>query len=241
MLGMNVNMKDNAAWLIGNISGRTVYNIGMPSHFLARCASNLKNALAKYNPSEFVVIETGSINLSAEELTEIIDGTVSKYLPVKRGKILSLLRENNFLNLLHKQLGNPLADIDMLKSNALHYDGKDRDIALQQVLEMMGNIASEAGTKLIIAYHPSVSLNHDGTLSITGNPDYAEKFAELCSQNGIYFLNMSDRFMKEYAENHILPYGFINTSVGKGHMNKYGHKMFAEEIYSLIQRIEAQS
>ena len=95
--------------------------------------------------------------------------------------------------------------------------------------------------KLIIAYHPPVRLKLDGTIKISDEPDIVTKFSELCKQKGIYFLDMRERFLKEYSEHYILPYGFTNTSVGKGHMNKYGHRMFAEEIYSLIQRIEAQS
>lgn len=68
-----------------------------------------------------------------------------------------------------------------------------------------------------------------------------KQFSDLCAQNGIYFLDMSNRFLDEYEKNYTLPYGFMNTSVCKGHMNKHGHKMFAEEIYRLINRIEAQS
>lgn len=66
-------------------------------------------------------------------------------------------------------------------------------------------------------------------------------FSDSCKRNGVYFLDMSERFLSEYAKNYTLPYGFINSSVGKGHMNRYGHKMFAEEIYALIKRIEAES
>jgi len=50
---------------------------------------------------------------------------------------------------------------------------------------------------------------------------------------------MSQRFLSEYEKNYTLPAGFFNTSVAKGHMNKDGHRMFAEEIYKLMQRIEA--
>ncbi|MBR0279256.1 MAG: hypothetical protein IJQ75_04680, partial [Synergistaceae bacterium] len=60
-------------------------------------------------------------------------------------------------------------------------------------------------------------------------------------ENGIYFLNMAGRFLEEYEKDYTLPYGFANTSVGKGHMNVHGHRMFADEIYKLIQRIGAGS
>ena len=104
----------------------------------------------------------------------------------------------------------------------------------------MNNSARSCGAKIVVAYHPSLSLNKDGTLNINSNPEDVESFSALCSENEIYFIDMSKRFAEEYREKHILPYGFWNTSVGKGHLNTEGHRMFADEIYALIKRIEAE-
>ena len=46
---------------------------------------------------------------------------------------------------------------------------------------------------------------------------------------------MSDRFLKEFNEGYILPYGFVNSTVGSGHLNRYGHAMIADEIYKRIE------
>ena len=106
----------------------------------------------------------------------------------------------------------------------------------------MNEDASSCGAKIIIAYHPSVRVNEDGTLKIMrGAEENAAKIQKLCRENGIYYLDTGNHFLEEYEKDYTLPYGFMNTSVGRGHMNKYGQKMFAEEIYKLIQEIEAQS
>ena len=63
----------------------------------------------------------------------------------------------------------------------------------------------------------------------------------LCEENGIYFISMTERFLNEYAKDYTIPYGFMNTSVAKGHLNENGHRMLADEVYRLITRIEAQS
>ena len=42
----------------------------------------------------------------------------------------------------------------------------------------------------------------------------------------------------EYNQNYILPHGFINSSIGNGHLNKYGHKMLAEELYKIIEEVK---
>ena len=75
-------------------------------------------------------------------------------------------------------------------------------------------------------------------MKIESDFGFLDTLAEVCRKNGICFVDVASRFQKEYAEKHLLPYGFANTSVGNGHMNKYGHMMFAEEIYALIQSIE---
>ena len=113
-------------------------------------------------------------------------------------------------------------------------------ILLNQVLKKMSATVKNSGAKLIIAYHPSVALNKDGSLKIEGNPESVKVFSEACAQNGIYFIDMSERFLSEYEKNYTLPTGFFNTSVAKGHLNKYGHRMFAEEIYKLMQKIEVE-
>lgn len=67
------------------------------------------------------------------------------------------------------------------------------------------------------------------------NNDAVSVFADLCAENDIIFLDMSKRFEKEYKEHYAVPYGFSNTSVGEGHLNKSGHAMMANEIYRLIK------
>ncbi len=48
---------------------------------------------------------------------------------------------------------------------------------------------------------------------------------------------MGARFLREYEENHLLPYGFANSAVGKGHLNRYGHAMIADELYKLMEGV----
>lgn len=109
------------------------------------------------------------------------------------------------------------------------------------MLAKLNDDVSLSGAKLIIAYHPPVLLNKDAAMKIDDNPEIVKQFSELCAANGIYFINMAGRFLEEYRENHTLPYGFANSSVGRGHMNKEGQRIFADEIYRLIQRTGAES
>ena len=71
-------------------------------------------------------------------------------------------------------------------------------------------------------------------MMLENDTDFVKKFATYCEQSGVYFVDMSKTFFVEYIENHILPYGFSNTSVGTGHLNKHGHRMIAEKLYEII-------
>ena len=237
MEALHVMRKKNAASLLAELSDRFVYNIGTSAHTFITCAVNLESALRKYTPSEYVIIETASVNFSDKELERIISKNVSKIPAYDKG-ILSVLRRNNFLRLMYHQFPVLLKSNMTSRKKSEQNDSYNSKALLTEVLRNLAHTASSYGIKLIIAYHPSISLNKDGTISINGDLNIVRQFSELCAQNGIYFLDMSKRFLDEYKKNYTLPYGFMNTSVGSGHMNKYGHKMLAEEIYGLIQRIE---
>lgn len=66
--------------------------------------------------------------------------------------------------------------------------------------------------------------------------DYLTVFGDLCQEQGILFLDMTDIFVQKYEENHILPHGFTNTHVGAGHLNKHGHEMIAKSLANVITK-----
>ena len=242
MQGFQVMQKYNTANVLGELSGRVIYNIGMGDHGLPVCVSNLEAASKKYKPEEYIVIEANSLLIDDDTLTKILAGEFRK-ASQEKGIIRLLLRRNPYFTLLWINLNNYIRDNFQDKNISFESSSvQNNSELLSEVLMQMRKKSSEySRAKIIIAYHPSVSLNDDGTININSSSETVKQFSELCTQNGIYFLDMSNRFLSEYEDHHVLPYGFMNTSVAKGHMNKYGHRMFAEEIYRLIQRIESQS
>ena len=244
MEAFEVMRKDNTASLLAKFSDKIVYNIGMSAHRFITCAMNLETALKRYTPYDYVVIETAALNFSDDDLEGIINKSIpkipeSKFRAYNKG-FMYMLRRNDFLRLMNVQFKIGGAENPSNENVSVSNTSNNAEL-LSEVLMQLNETAQSYGVKLIIAYHPSITLNKDGTISINGNPDITAQFSELCAQNGIYFVDTGKRFLDEYAKDYTLPYGFMNTSVAKGHMNKYGHRMFAEEIYKLIQRIEAQS
>lgn len=243
MEGFNVAMSETTASRLSELMGEeTVYNIGISGHTLPVCLGNLGNAIEKYNPKKYVVIETGTLEFSDEILVNAINDNTEE-LQSHTGGILGLLQQNQYLRLAYKQLSSFLDNNEENEDVVIEVDA-----SLQQNMMLLENFVvkfastistwKELGGVLIIAYHPSVDILEDGTLQLTENEQIVQKFAELCESKGILFLNMGDRFLTEYGETYTLPYGFMNSSVGKGHMNKYGHEMMAEELYKLIKEVE---
>ena len=55
------------------------------------------------------------------------------------------------------------------------------------------------------------------------------------AQDGkVYFLDLTDVYMRAYSEQHLLPSGFSNTAPARGHLNAVGHRLIAETVYDTI-------
>ncbi|MBQ6906783.1 MAG: hypothetical protein IJR79_02415 [Clostridia bacterium] len=233
-----VPIRQSTTSRLQELTDKNVYNIGVSSHGFSTCCCNLEAAAEKYEPS-YIVIETGTCFFSEDTLNGVISGTLAE-IPAHTGGIAAKLQKNQFLRLLYAQVVNynkkqPAAEEDAVVKDTAE---KNNEELLTKVLEKVKETATNHDAKIIIAYHPPVAVNSDATLIIGGNRAAEEQFAKTCKENDIYFLNMNERFAEEYEKSYILPYGFINTTVGSGHLNKYGHKMMAEELYKIILEVE---
>lgn len=240
MEAYQVAVEDSTAGMLNAmLEELTVYNIGISGHDFLVCADNFSAAAGKYHPSQYIIIETSSVRFSDEELSSVINGTVSD-IPSHSDGIIGLLQKNPFLRLLYGQIKaflNQAKPEDALAEREKEpVDSVTNQVLLSELLQKMSETTKEVGAELVIVYHPGISyIDMDGSIVLKGNLSDVQQFAECCNINGIFFIDMSDRFLKEYADNYVLPYGFSNTSVGSGHLNKYGHAMVAEEIYIMIK------
>ena len=237
MEAYHVSQSENTASKLNELmKDKIVYNIGISAHTFLTCCSNLKAALENYNPSDYVIIETSRIDFSADELNSVLDGTLPK-IADHSGGILGFLSRNQYLRLVYSQLQGFMGQADEDNEN-IAIDNKsqeDNRAALNNLLSYISDIAVENNVKIIIFYHPTTQINSDGSLLLPNDSDDRTKFSDLCSENGITFLDMTERFKYEYETNHILPHGFCNSSIGSGHLNKYGHEMIADELYKIIE------
>lgn len=235
MEAYQVAMDESTAAVLGELfPDYTVYNIGVSGHNFIVCSDNFTAAIEKYKPSEYVVLEVSELLFTEERLTQAINETVP-HLVSRSDGLIGVLQKNQFLRSVYAQLHK-------ISTNMKSHDTSNQEIKTagseelyDELLAKLSTTAAQNGTKLIIVYHPHLQINQDGSVSDITEASLATSFADICERNNISFLNMSDTFISRYEEDHVLPHGFSNTSVGSGHLNKYGHEMIASALYKLIE------
>ena len=230
-------MESAAAVLQKKIPEYGVYNIGTSGHSFLTCVKNLNAAVEKYKPRRYVIIETGTTEFNYSDLKDTLEGKRKAHPSFDKG-IVGVLQKNQFLRLLWMQLRQGF--LDDRKKNRINIQMKnsknDKD-GSSLLNTLLGNVRQTVNcdVKIVIVYHPSTKVLSDGQLFLGGKKEAVGKFSELCKDNGIIFLDMSRRFISDYEILHVLPHGFCNSPVGKGHLNRYGHRMIAQELASVVK------
>ena len=110
--------------------------------------------------------------------------------------------------------------------------------ALAPLLGMVADVCSERGVQPIIVFDPAVYVDGQGKAYTGTDAECLAAFESVCAEKGIVFVDLTDAYTGEYAESCQLPYGFVNTTPGAGHMNKAGHRLFAQEVCETIKALE---
>jgi hypothetical protein len=249
MEGCNVAQTETASSILNDLFNQEsyIYNIAFSTHEFLRNAYNLEKAITHYQPRKYVVFEIQNLDFTIRQLEDVIFSRMTK-LPSFDHGLLSTLQKFPYLRLGYRQIkfftglhvvdtlaifndDSPTIDTDDSNNNTTYSE------LLDSVMERISLIAANHGIKLIVFRHPRLTLNENGTASVDSDNKYVRQFRKACSDNGIYFLDMAEPFMREYKSNYILPHGFFNTAVGVGHLNKNGHKTVAYELFKYMNEI----
>jgi hypothetical protein len=250
--GFNVSAKENYTYVLNDLMQKNgldqyAYNIGTSGHTLSRCFRNLESAVSSFNPKEYVIIETESVNPPLEELKQYHDATLS-YLPSHNSGLIHQLQKNDFIRLMHVQLSNALENEmkdDEQQETSEENIGQEEATGLSdetkkylsRMLKDGEKIATEKGCKLVIVYFPGIEIDYSGKVVSPSNDREKADFRAMCEELRIGFVDMQQPFVRMYETTHQLPRGFSNTKVGVGHINKYGHAEIAKELYRYIAEV----
>ena len=247
---------------------KTVYNIGVAGHAFLTNICDLNAALDKYRPEYVIidtqVVSFDSceleqvLNGTFPRLESYDTGLLRKLenssflrllyyqLTFYRNDHGGLFNPPELLPLFgngHKDISEPAEPVksndDALVTDAVisEQEAEYNEQLLDAVFAYAAETAEKYGTEIIIVYHPKTWLDGYGGMWVYDGAVHTP-FAGLCDKYGIHLVDMSERYIAEYENDYTLPYGFINSTVGYGHLNRRGHVMISEEIAALIREVE---
>lgn len=249
MEAVQVPQTDNVASRLNQIFPELyTYNIGMSGHVIYNNVSNMADAVSVYNPAQYVLLETGTVELKEDDMEKVIGGVFPRIPSYDNGIVYLIQKKIPAVKCIYKQLedwmatgrnpfiSNRLEDTDAVSETP--YSSQEYRRVLDIFLSKAVTPVREQGARMIIFYHPTMKLDESGVLLNPTDPDAEETFREVCEANDIIFIDMAEDYEKLYEREHSLPYGFINTAVGVGHMNKLGHKVVAERLAEVIRSLQ---
>ena len=247
---------------------RTVYNMGTAGQTFPLIVEGFQAALDEFPNAEAVMIEISRFELTKGDFKKAMDQAT--YDPASSGQALvhsldfSRSLRNRVLGALPviSQLSQQIISMDFSMKDAFgvasflkqyHADAAEKETTAKPATAQAGESAyfgrvdqalallrGEFAGPIIILYHPAVSLLSNGTLRLDRDIEYYDDFARACEKNGVVFLDTGDSFLRAYAEDHSLPYGFHNTTMPSGHLNALGHRICAEEFYKAWMEIQSK-
>ena len=248
MEATNVMQDENLGYLLNKKFRNTysVYNMGISGHTFEKILQYLPKTLELFKKEpKFILIETSSINLDEKTVDDIFENNIEFTLSYDKG-IIAKVQKLPFFRLMYHQLKNGMINLLFpsqrnvvvvsekkvsLYTVNLHGDVQQYDRIFSYLVEL----EKKYNTRFIIFYHPSETLQEDGSVIFSQDRDL-EIFKNKCKEYNIKFLDMTQPFYEMYRVEHKLPHGFITGEIGTGHINADGHYIISEELYKLITK-----
>ena len=235
MLGTEVPADANTGYLLNELLPYRTYNIGMTGHYLSTCINNLPFALDRFHPDKYVIIQTQMVSPTLKEMEEVLLGTYGE-VESDSGRLIKLLQ--TYVPASKKLMIQVEAWRQTEKTSKEKIDSQTEEYqdVLRKYLSLAKGYTADYDTKLVILYTGPTKIDEAGNM-IPVDED-VEGFSNACRDCGILFVDMTEDFKRQYESEHILTHGFINTAIGAGHLNKYGHALIAERLAQVIKEDE---
>lgn len=249
---VDVLQTENFAALLGQRfrDTYTVYNMGISGHFFLKVCKYLPRTVDLYPDARYIIIETSNVDFYQSDVDSLLKGTV-EYTPSNSTGLIAALQKLPFLRVVYHQLTSGLMDLllpEKPEGNAVSQSASQStsvrvipdEAAYDGLFTYLRESVQGTDAQLIILYHPTGTLQQDGSLYFSDDP-YLDMFSSKCQEYGFSFVDMTQPFSRMYEEEHRLAYGFITGKIGSGHLNAYGHAKIAEELSACITALKEES
>lgn len=214
------------------------YNIASDGNFLPTLFKHFHAAVQAFPDSKMISIEVSNTDFSVEEMQDALlqveydegNSVANQYRNSGiKTKITNTVKESfPLLSLIKTKLKTAGAQSVSAKTYSV-----DEDVYFKLLNQAMEQIRSEYEGPIVFVYHPPVALRYDGTLELCYGTMWPE-FQQACANNQIDVIDMGPYFEQWFRENKQLPYGFLNTAFGTGHLNEIGHQLIANALIAYI-------
>lgn len=247
MEATNVMQDKNLGYFLGKkLENRySVYNMGISGHHLFKVCQYLPETLELYdNPPRVVIIETSDVEVTAEDVNNVIEKTV-EFTPSHNTGIVAKMQKVPFFRLAYHNIDSGFLNLFMStksqeeeKAGALDVIEIDNQ-AYKNFFAYLESLSNKYDTEIIIFYHPFGKLMKDGSICFE-TTEYLNAFSLAAEDHNINFVDMTEKFEKMYYEENHVPHGFNTGRISVGHMNHYGHQAVADIILDEINRLEIE-
>ena len=249
MEATNVLQTQNAAYLLGEkLSGRySVYNLGISGHDFYKTCAYLEKNLDLYRSSvKAVIIETSTVDLTMENVSKVLSGTVERTQSHNGGLVGALQQVPFFRQVYHQATGGLLKLFLPSASSAEPQAEKAAQTpeptvdqaAYDALFSYLAQVQETSGVPIVIVYHPTETFLPDGSVSYPKDACLLA-FTESAERSGIPFVDLTGPFERLWRESRQVPHGFCTGLIGSGHLNAAGHAVMADAFYQTICDLEA--
>lgn len=240
-VGKEVAQGKNYVDLLEKNGKLNIYNIAMDGNYFIEIMQGFDSALEQFQDANSIVIEINSVNYSHEELLKAHDIRTYDYNYTGKNIFQTLSLKNKFKLYIQDYLPLMRQIQRNLKSNNssnINTYSTNSDYDSNEYLEDLNSIFEEKRKiydgNIVIVYHPNIVINEEGNINIVKEYQ-VDNFKSACIDNGIEFIDVSDDFIELYQNTHKIPYGFYNTILGTGHLNKHGHQIIYEKLINYFK------
>lgn len=209
------------------------YNISCDGSFLPSQINHFLAATEAFPNSEMITIEIYTTDHTVEELYDALnqphydeDDSVILFSRMSFGQ-----KAKNAVKKYFPLI--PLIKEHMETFKEAHVPSEEYQVDIDEyskvINKALAQIRSEYDKPIVFIYHPNVIIEKNGDISLDYSKTW-EIFKTACFRNNIDVIDTGEDFLKYYHENKKVPYGFMNTTLGTGHLNADGHSIIANEI-----------
>ena len=240
--GLHVRQGERYSDLLNSMLGYDnelgVYNVAQDGQTLDQMITNFAALTKEFPDSKAVVIEIYRTDYSKFKFDFDEGGLIQTSFDYKnvgqnvRNRLsnskkasIAIKEYLPVINLIKEQMIDKI-DMDCRKNDELAES--EPSCTYEQLNKAFNTLREEYSGNIVVIYHPYTNIREDGSVSLDED-EYKAEFIACCNSNGIDFIDASERTL-ELMENGTAIYGFANTQLGKGHLNKNGHKLLAEML-----------